>query len=112
MNFLTSREFNLEVSFAKRVARAEPVLIAERGRPTHVMMRIGDYRRLTVESGSILEILAMPGVADNGNADRKQVDEANRLFAKIQRFCDRALVDMPSHMALIQQINTLIRRSS
>ena len=64
MSFLTSRECNLDVSFAKRAARAEPALIAERGQPTHVMMRIGDFRRLTVESASILEILAMPGVAE------------------------------------------------
>jgi tryptophan 7-halogenase len=38
-------------------------------------------------------------------ADFPQVDEAERLFAKIRRFGDRALVDLPSHRSLIQQIN-------
>jgi len=38
-------------------------------------------------------------------ADFTQVDEAERIFAKIRRFGDRALVDLPSHRALIQQIN-------
>ena len=38
-------------------------------------------------------------------ADFTQVAEAERLFAKIRRFGDRALVDLPSHRALVQQIN-------
>ena len=42
-----------------------------------------------------------------GRDDFPQVDEANKLFAKIQRFGDRALGDLPSHRALIQQINAL-----
>ncbi len=42
-----------------------------------------------------------------GREDFPQVDEANKLFAKIQRFGDRALADLPSHRALIQQINAL-----
>ena len=40
-----------------------------------------------------------------GRDDFPQVDEANKLFAKIKRFGDRALVDLPSHAALIRQIN-------
>ena len=38
-------------------------------------------------------------------ADFTQVEEASRLFAKIRRFGDRALVDLPTHRSLIQQIN-------
>ena len=38
-------------------------------------------------------------------ADFTQVDEAERLFAKIRRFGDRALADLPDHGALIRQIN-------
>jgi tryptophan 7-halogenase len=40
-----------------------------------------------------------------GRADFTQTDEANKLFAKIQRFAERAVADLPSHRALIQQIN-------
>lgn len=42
-----------------------------------------------------------------GRDDFPQTEEANKLFAKIKRFGDRALVDLPSHRALIQQINTV-----
>lgn len=41
-----------------------------------------------------------------GRADFTQAAEADKLFAKIQRFADRALVDLPSHAALIRQINS------
>lgn len=42
-----------------------------------------------------------------GRDDFPREDEAGKLFAKIQRFADRALVDLPSHAALIRQINAL-----
>ena len=64
MKFLTSREFNRDVSHAKHEARMEPVLITDRGQPTHVLMSIEDFRRFTGESESILEILAMPDVVE------------------------------------------------
>ncbi|MDR7335053.1 type II toxin-antitoxin system Phd/YefM family antitoxin [Roseateles asaccharophilus] len=60
MKLLTSREFNRDVSVAKRAALQEPVLITDRGQPTHVLLSIGEYRRLTGEGESILELLAMP----------------------------------------------------
>lgn len=60
MKLITSREFNRDVSHAKRAALAEPVLITDRGQPTHVLMSMADYRRLTGEGESILELLAMP----------------------------------------------------
>ncbi len=60
MKLLTSREFNRDVSHAKRAAQGEPVVITDRGQPTHVLMSIAEYRRLTGEGESILELLAMP----------------------------------------------------
>lgn len=60
MKLLSSREFNRDVSQAKRAAQAEPVLITDRGQPTHVLMSIADYRRLSGEGDSVLELLAMP----------------------------------------------------
>ncbi|MFL6678924.1 MAG: tryptophan halogenase family protein [Burkholderiaceae bacterium] len=44
-------------------------------------------------------------------ADFTQVAEADRLFAKIRRFGDRALADLPDHGALIRQINAPAARS-
>ncbi len=60
MKLLSSREFNRDVSLAKRAARDEPVLITDRGQPTHVLLSIADYRRLTGEGDNILDALAMP----------------------------------------------------
>ncbi|MFG6416103.1 tryptophan halogenase family protein [Roseateles sp. DC23W] len=42
-----------------------------------------------------------------GRADFTQGAAAEKLFAKIQRFADRALVDLPSHRALIEKINAM-----
>jgi hypothetical protein len=33
---MSSREFNQDVSQAKRVARREPIFVTDRGKPTHV----------------------------------------------------------------------------
>ena len=43
-------------------------------------------------------------------ADFTQVDEAERLFAKIRRFGERAMADLPDHGALIRQINATAAR--
>lgn len=59
MKLLSSREFNRDVSQAKRAAQVEPVVVTDRGRPTHVLMSIAEYRRLSGEGESILDLLAM-----------------------------------------------------
>lgn len=61
MKVITSREFNQDVSAAKRVARAEPVFVTDRGRPTHVLMSIDQFRALTGQRESIVDLLALPG---------------------------------------------------
>ncbi len=61
---LTSREFNQDVSRAKRAARKGPVIVTDRGRPSHVLLTIEEYRKLNGKRESILELLAMPGVGD------------------------------------------------
>jgi len=64
MKLISSRDFNRDVSHAKREARTEPVLITDRGQPTHVLMSIAEYRRLTGEGENILDLLAMPSPAE------------------------------------------------
>ena len=64
MKVISSREFNQDVSQAKRVARLEPVFVTDRGKPTHVLMSIEAFRQLTGDSESIVDLLAMPGLAD------------------------------------------------
>jgi len=64
MKVITSRDFNQDVSQAKRAARIEPVFVTDRGKPTHVLMSIEAFRQLSGQSESIVDLLAMPGLAD------------------------------------------------
>lgn len=57
---LTSREFNQETSKAKKAARSGPVMITDRGQPSHVLLSIEDYRRLSGTGQSLVDLVAMP----------------------------------------------------
>ncbi len=61
---VTSREFNQDVSKVKRAALNGPVFITDRGHPAHVLLTIEAYQKLTRTKESILDLLAMPEVAD------------------------------------------------
>jgi hypothetical protein len=63
MQTLSSREFNQDVSLAKRLARIEPLFITDRGRPTHVLIGIDAFRQLTGQNDSIVDLLAMDEAA-------------------------------------------------
>lgn len=56
---ISSRDFNQNVSAAKRAAEEGPVIITDRGRPALVLMSIEHYRHLSGERGSIVDLLAM-----------------------------------------------------
>ena len=58
VNF-SSREFNQDVSRAKKAALQAPVFITDRGRPSHVLLSIEEYQRLTHTLPTIVELLAM-----------------------------------------------------
>ena len=61
---ISSREFNQDTARAKRAARKGPVFITDRGRPAHVLLSIKQYENLTGKQKSIVEMLAMPGIAE------------------------------------------------
>lgn len=61
---LSSRELNQDVTRAKRASQSGPVIITDRGKPSHVLLSIEEYQRLTRQQRSIVDTLAMPGVAD------------------------------------------------
>ena len=63
MKVITSREFNQDVSQAKRAARIAPVFVTDRGKATHVLMSVEAYRKLTGQAESIVDLLAMPNPA-------------------------------------------------
>jgi hypothetical protein len=57
---LSSREFNQDTGRAKITARSGPVIITDRGRPSHVLMTFEDYQRLTGGQDSIIDLLGLP----------------------------------------------------
>jgi prevent-host-death family protein len=61
---LSSRKFNQDVSKAKKAARQGPVFITDRGQPSHVLLSIEDYQKLTGSQVGIIELLAMPDTVD------------------------------------------------
>lgn len=61
---LSSREFNQDASGAKRAASKGPVIITDRGRPSHVLLTIEAYQALTGDGASIVDLLAMPGAEE------------------------------------------------
>jgi prevent-host-death family protein len=64
MKVISSRDLNQDVSSAKRAARLEPVFVTDRGKPTHVLMSIETFRQLTGHGETIVDLLAMPSVAE------------------------------------------------
>ncbi|MGH1561366.1 type II toxin-antitoxin system prevent-host-death family antitoxin [Mumia sp. DW29H23] len=56
---MTSREFNRDVSAAKRAADEGPVVITDRGRPSHVLMTIEDYDRMVAPRRDLVDWLSM-----------------------------------------------------
>ena len=62
---VTSRAFNQDIGRAKRIAaKSGPVFVTNRGQTTHVLLSIDDYQRITARDRSLVEGLAMPGLAD------------------------------------------------
>lgn len=60
MKSFTSREFNQDVSRAKRLAIYEPLFVTDRGKPTHVLLSIDAYRHLVGKSDTVSDLLAAP----------------------------------------------------
>jgi len=61
---LSSRDFNQDTSRAKRAAKRGPVFITDRGRPSHVLLTVEEYQRITGGQKSVADLLAMPAAAE------------------------------------------------
>ncbi|WP_284618948.1 type II toxin-antitoxin system Phd/YefM family antitoxin [Aquabacterium humicola] len=55
---LSSRDFNQDTGRAKQAARKGPVVITDRGRPSHVLLTYGDYEKLLGRGTSLLDAIA------------------------------------------------------
>ena len=60
----SSREANQDFGQAKRASSDGPVIITDRGRPTHVLMNMDEYRRLRGRTMSLADAMAMDGGDD------------------------------------------------
>jgi len=61
---LSSREFNQDTGRAKKAATEGPVIITDRGKPSHVLLSFDAYQRLAGAERNLVDILAMPEIAD------------------------------------------------
>lgn len=59
MSTLTSRELNHDVSSAKKAAQDGPVIITNRGKPSHVLMTYDDFKRLSGKRRSLDQVRAV-----------------------------------------------------
>lgn len=59
MSTMSAREFNQDVSAAKRAAQDAPVIITDRGEPAFVLLSIEEFRRLRGPRRTIVELLSM-----------------------------------------------------
>ena len=57
---ISSRAFNQNPSEAKKAASTGPVIITDRGRPSHILLAIDEYRRLTGQTAKLTDLLSMP----------------------------------------------------
>lgn len=62
---VSSREFNQDTGRAKRAARRGPVVITDRGRPSHVLLTFEEYNRLASRGLTVIDLLGVPaGIED------------------------------------------------
>jgi prevent-host-death family protein len=55
---MTSREFNQSASEAKKASLGGPVFITDRGKPSHVLLSIEEYRKLAGGMTTLADALA------------------------------------------------------
>lgn len=55
---MSARDFNRDVSAAKRAAAESPLIITDRGQPAFVLLTVAEYDRLT-EKRSIVDWIQM-----------------------------------------------------
>ncbi|HEX3363514.1 type II toxin-antitoxin system Phd/YefM family antitoxin [Phenylobacterium sp.] len=77
---ISSREFNQDAGGAKRAAERGPVIITDRGRPSHVLLSFEEYRKLTGTGQSLLDIVAQD-VDDDFDFDPPRMGD--RIFRPV-----------------------------
>ncbi len=76
MTTMSAREFNQDVSAAKREAKRSPVVITDRGQPAFVLLSIEEYQRLSARGDSLVDRLSMD---DDLDVDFEALDLALKV---------------------------------
>jgi prevent-host-death family protein len=66
---VSSREFNQDTGRAKRAARRGPVVITDRGRPSHVLLTFDEYNRLASRGQNVIDLLGAPAGIEDARLD-------------------------------------------
>ncbi|MBN8934061.1 MAG: type II toxin-antitoxin system Phd/YefM family antitoxin, partial [Rhizobium pusense] len=61
---LSSAELRRNIAKAKKAAVNGPVIVTDRGKPSHVLLTYNEFEKLTGERRSLAVALAMPGLSD------------------------------------------------
>lgn len=61
---ISSRDFNQDLAKAKRNSLSGPVVITDRGKPSHVLLSFEQYEKLTAQGKNIVQMLSMPDTDD------------------------------------------------
>lgn len=61
---ITDRKFAQDMRAAKKAASNGPVVITDRGRPSHVLLSYEEYERLRRDEPTIVDLLGMPEAED------------------------------------------------
>ena len=56
---ISSREFNQDLGRAKKSSLSSPVVITERGKPTHVLLSYDDYQHMLTQQPKVADLLAL-----------------------------------------------------
>lgn len=64
MIHISSREFNQDIGHAKRKSAQDPVVITERGKPTHVLLSYNEYQKMLSVQPKVAELLSYPDEID------------------------------------------------
>lgn len=74
---ISSREFNQDAGGAKRAAEKGPVIITDRGRPSHVLLSFEEYRKLAGAGRTLLDVVAQ---AEDDDIDFDPPPMGDRIF--------------------------------
>lgn len=84
---MTAREFNQDTSRAKKSALSKPVIITDRGKPSHVLLSMSQYETLLTQSRGP-EAHVTPGDLLSLPSDTSFETDAFRLNLKVPNLED------------------------